>query len=124
MKELYLLLGKLEDKMDKCNFPSIKIYSDGSGGISDSFGKDLFCFDDIKEAIDWLRKETKKEEYFDFGTKFTIDFNGEKNPLYIAYREAIDGEDALRTLIVNPDYELEVIKNFSRGRTGLKLKRK
>ncbi len=120
MKELYLLLGKLEEKMDDVNIPSIQLFSDGSGGISDSFGKDLFCFDDIDEAIDWLRKKTKKEEYFDFGTKFTIDMNRER-PLYIAYSEANE-EDALQTLLVNPNYDVEVIPNYCKNKTALKFK--
>ena len=119
MRELFELLSKLEDKMDCCNYLSIKIFSDGSGNICD-IDKVMFHFNDIKVAIDWLRKKTKKEEYFDFGTKFTIDMNRER-PLYIAYSEANE-EDALQTLLVNPNYDVEVIPNYCKNKTALKFK--
>ena len=124
MEKLFMLLGKLEEIDSYGAYPTLSFYADGSGDILDGNKNVLFSFGDIGEAIDWLEERTKKEEYFDFRCEHTINFNDEKKPLYIAYREAIDGEDALRTLIVNPDYELEVINDFHKGKTGLKFKKK
>jgi len=77
-----------------------------------------------KEVLEKLFPEVF-EEYFDFGDECLIDSNFKGNsPLTIAYGMARNKDDINKVLIVNQDYSVEIIRNYSGYNDGIKFKKK
>lgn len=78
-----------------------------------------------KEVLEKLFPEAFEEEYFDFGNECLIDDTfKDSSPLTIAYGMARNKDDINKVLLVNQDYSVEIIRNYSGNHYGLKFKKK
>jgi hypothetical protein len=77
---------------------------------------------EVKQALLKLFPECFEDEYFEFGPQIMLTTD-DTQPIYIGKFFA-RSNDEFKVLLVNRNYELEVIENYNTGLTGIKLKKR